>query len=332
MNNMKLHVAILTTMMMSACGGSGGGNGTSSASSEGIAHSLSKPKTSEIVSVHNTSTPQAHKAPINLPKVNQSEDKDNTPKRLEASHIAISSPLPIQKVNPYTDDQTIFRTFNHMPSDLNGNRFVNIELNGQHIHLMPLKESVTINGTHLHTLRDHQGKLFGYYGDATISEHVVDIYNPSEKKANYTYVSLLDYDRSRTPIQPTQDIRYDGTMYYNYIDIPVQSLSATVVAIYRGNDKRLSMEIYNQQDMDLELRENHNTRDVLVLANPNNDYFDNISGKLYNKQNQFVGEFIGGIYGDMAEILIGKTQSREEQGNQAWKGVVGATGKALSPH
>lgn len=326
---MKLYLAILSTLMITACS-SGGGSGNSSNMTHNSPSETNK-SASIITNSMESNQPEPEQKPEKEQQIKTNEnnqvENNKVPKPVNKPQISVPAPQPI--ANPYTDDNTVFNKLTKMPSDLNGNHFLSIELSGQHIQLVPSKDNVTINSNHIHTLRDNKGNLFGYYGDATLSESVVDIYNPSEKKAKHSYAALLDYDRNNTPIQPTQNIRYDGSMYYNYINIPAQSLKATVVGIYKSDNKRLAMEIYNQQDMDLELREDHNKRDVAVLANLDNEHFDNISGKLYNKDNQFVGEFNGGIYGNMGEILIGKTKSREEQGERAWKGIVGATGKTV---
>lgn len=312
MKKITLSLSILSALILSACSGSGH---TSSA----------------VVKKENTAIANEILAE-NILKNNTAE-KENSPihkDNLDLDKTILSSTDSENITHSNRDDRSILNHFHHYVSDLYTNNLINIELDNKNIELLPINENITIVSKHIHTIRDNNGELFGYYGDANISQSVIDVYNPNERKPQYSYLSLLGFDKNRTPIQPNQHIRYDGKMYYSYINIPVKSLQATVVASYNNTEKRLSMQIYdNQQDLYLELRDSryYNKKDVAVLDNVDKQHIDNISGKLYNKNNQFVAEFSGGIYGNIGEILVGKTKSREEQGNDAWKGIIGATGK-----
>lgn len=322
MKKMKLNLTVLMAFILTACS-SGGSRHHSN-----INHSSpSKKNEAPVVSANNN-------IPNSQAKKEQAENTElgqNNP-----AHQPLDKPIigeavqPIQPMNQAMGDQAVFNRLSSYPKELHDNRVARIELNGRDIALMPVRENISINGSRIHTLRDNQGNLFGYYGAATMSESVQSWRHPDEKDVKYYYLPLLDFDRSNQSVQPSQNMRYDGKMYYAYVEAPVQSLEATVVAHYNRTNKGLSMEIYNRNGMDLELREGkYSNRRYVVLSG---DQQNNVFGALYDKNTRaVVGQFDGGIYGASGEILVGKTQSNNigasTQGREDWIGVVGAKGK-----
>lgn len=221
-------------------------------------------------------------------------------------------------------DEDVFSHLNKNGSYGNSihSSFVNLILDGKNITLQPISNNIHLgNDYQLHTLRDKEGRLFGYYGYTRVSEEFMNTFNSDEKSIRHHYLPLLEIDSRAESVLPTHNFTYTGNMYYYHIEAPQQAKQADVTAIYQANTKRIAIEISDNNGNVWYIKENRNIDGVNVNEQ------GKVFGKLYARDGSY-GTFDGAIYGQNGEILVGKTQYDDYANSQRnWKGVVGAMGE-----
>lgn len=250
--------------------------------------------------------------PPKEPMVNQPEQPMvNPPKEPMVDQPIVNQPEPERK-----SDQEVFKDLDKQIGIL-----ASIQLNGKNLELVPLSSDVEFTeGKVIETVRDSDGTLLGFYGHlrGTKLENI----NYKDEKQHY-YESFVDMD-SAPKTQPTQNMRYDGKMYYGYSNIK-QPLVGTVLATYHQSDKQFNMQITadNRDSINSGVWQlGYMTKKQRVKL----DSDGNIAGKLYSENdNAPNGTFFGSIYGKNGDILVGKAQSIDES-KESWYGVIGAKG------
>lgn len=325
MKKMKLNLAVLTTLMLTACSGGGSSYHSKTEHHSYVAeHKSVTTSVSSNVLTKQKSSVKTIPTELKKPVTPQRNEINNQPKGEMAEKVSDQTVFGRLATYP----QEVYNTNCKYCTNYSNAHLVQIKLEGREITVMPMRES--LNQTHkIQTLRDDNGNLFGYYGGVRLSELVQSVAHPSEKELMYYYLPLLDFDKTNQSVQPSQNMSYNGKMYYTKVKTLANVLEATVTARYNHTNKNISMEIQNEE-MDLELISNKfKPREPVTVQQGQQN---NVFGLLYDKnQKQVVGQFDGGIYGASGEILVGKTQSNNigasTQGREDWIGVVGAKGK-----
>lgn len=332
-----LYLFIISTLSLMGCGSSGG---NSSQASFSTAVSLNEEKAAVQEATDNSQHDSLHIQPnqaqeirtevenvnVDLPQLNKLQSKENeqeTPPEKIAQIEENKAELP--KLNPpqiehsLPDNQKIF---NELELNYENRHWISLKLENDKITMSPLSAEIAINNAkpELQALMGKDGRLLGYYGYAQLSKTVPNPYYPDENSAEYAQLSLLAMDESQK-IQPQQNLHYVGNFYYHYLNSPTQALSGRVSAYYNNDDKRLSMELFGEDNDYWELKESRKAASVNVAPD------GTIFGRLW-RNNQPAGEFDGAIYGKNGEILAGKAEYQDSlYPNNSWKGVVGAKSK-----
>lgn len=321
-------LTLVAALVLSAC--SGGGSGGDNSHNQPAAKTQTTPSTTQPStkqpeqpnskaadqgSAKQPMVNQPEQPMVNPPKepmVNQPEQPMvNPPKEPMADQPIVSQPEPARK-----SDQEVFKDLSKRTNVL-----ASIQLNGKNLELVPLSSDIQFNeGKVIETVRDSDGTLLGFYGhlSGTQKENI----NYEDIRQPY-YESFVDMD-SAPKTRPTHNMRYDGKMYYAYNNVKLP-LVGTVFATYRESDKQFKMQITADN------RDSQNT--VWQLGNVQNKKQDvsvnsdgDIFGRLYTDDSKKDGQFFGSTYGKNGDILVGKAQSRNDQGAGSWYGVVGAKG------
>ena len=262
--------------------------------------------------VENTAKAMTETAQPNIePKTNPATENVQIPPKTEVVELDPKS------------DKAIFEKIGNTGGVWDSSNWVKLNLSGNEIELAPA-DGVTSRPENqaIHTLRNSDGELLGYYGYATVSKVTPDPNRPDENNVKYKHLALKEIDESQM-IQPSVDMEYSGTMYYAFENAQVQALEADVQARYSSEKKQIIIDIYG-------IKEHLGTDYTSLPTNVDSDGI--IVTKLYSMSNtkEKTGEFIGGLYGKRGEVLLGKAYNEDSNNSQkAWRGVVGATEKPV---
>lgn len=220
---------------------------------------------------------------------------------------------PSLVVENANNDEMVFNRLTKRGGHFDADKWIKITLSGKSLVLAPIDSS--LNNGQLHTLRDTDGNLVGYYGYAALTKTVPSFYNPDEKLALAKYMALQEGD-TEAKVRPTVDLTYQGTMYYALNEAPEQALTADVTAIYHNAKKSITINIFGKEHLgwDLTSMESHVTDNGSIFT------------RLYTMDKKTVaGQFDGGLYGKHGEILLGEAKNEDaNQKENNWKGVIGA--------
>lgn len=229
----------------------------------------------------------------------------------ETEKSPILFPPTVENINR---DEIAFNRLTQRGGHFDASQWISITLSGKSLVLAPVNSS--LNSGQLHTLRDTDGNLVGYYGYAALTKTVPSSYNPDEKQALAKYMALQEGDME-AKVRPTVDLAYRGTMYYALNEAPEQALTADVTATYRNAKKSITIDIFGKEHLGWDIT----SKEVPVSDN------GSIFTRLYTMDKKTVaGQFDGGLYGKNGEILLGEAKSEDSnQKENNWKGVIGAT-------
>lgn len=335
-NVTKLSLTLLSATVITACGGSGGGGNSSTTTpittspTPNITQSTqanNAPQTStQTVEVQNTgSTANSDRSANNNAVENTAKAMTETaqpniePKTNPVTeNVQIPPKTEVVELDPKSD-KAIFEKIGNTGGVWDSSNWVKLNLSGNEIELAPV-DGVTSRPENqtIHTLRNSDGELLGYYGYATVSKVTPDPNRPDENNAEYRHLALKAVDDSQM-IQPSVDMQYLGKMYYALNQVQAQALEADVQAHYSSEKKQIIIDIYG-------IKEHLGTDYTSLPTNVDSDGI--IVTKLYSMSNtkEKTGEFIGGLYGKRGEVLLGKAYNEDSNNSQkAWTGVVGAT-------
>ncbi|MDO9832158.1 hypothetical protein Q7381_09760 [Glaesserella parasuis] len=216
-------------------------------------------------------------------------------------------------------DQTIWSHFSKNGGHHDANAWISINLDGKELMLVEVDRS-QLNNKQIHTLRDIDGELVGYYGYAALSKIMPSPYHPEENIAKYKYMALQEAKDDARSI-PNVDMTYRGTMYYALDTAPQQALEADVSANYKNANKSISIDIFGKAERSDWYLTTHKPQEVGSDGSVFAQLYTRENGKLIK-----AGQFDGGLYGKNGEILLGKAKNEDitKQENN-WKGVIGAT-------
>ncbi|UOP04775.2 hypothetical protein [Conchiformibius kuhniae] len=310
---------LLAAFALAACGGSGGGS--------------HRPQT------QSKPTPPA----VQPPEHNAQNGTAPAPKKDDAKPSVPAAP-PADMGNAKPSDQEVFARlslYNTQGGVLTTDALkLTLPENGKEISIALLKPNEQFIGKPaIHTLRDAEGRLLGYYGHATANHINRDPYTGeiTGNSPQAYYVQHMD-ERSLTRPAAAHDIRYSGKMYFRYPDnSPLATQTASVQATYHGSDKTLSMELiadrhsanrwylFDQRDKYAQDGSRRQRSDRVAV-----DADGRVSGHLLFDENgtreKLIpnGHFIGGFYGKNGGVLSGRAVNEGGHGEK-WEGVLGAT-------
>ena len=330
-NVTKLSLTLLSATVITACGGSGGGGNSSTTTpittspTPNITQSTqanNAPQTStQTVEVQNTgSTANSNRAANNNTVENTAKAMTETaqpniePKTNPATeNVQIPPKTEVVELDPKSD-KAIFEKIGNTGGVWDSSNWVKLNLSGNEIELAPV-DGVTSRPENqtIHTLRNSDGELLGYYGYATVSKVTPDPNRPDENNVEYRHLALKAIDDSQM-IQPSLDMQYLGKMYYALNQVQAQALEADVQARYQSANKQITIEIFG---------DNHQ----LETKNAYVENSGSIFTRLYDMDTKKeAGVFNGGLYGKQGEVLLGEAYHEDSNAPQNnWKGVIGAT-------
>lgn len=291
----KFGLNVISMLILAAC--SSGGSGNSGASPTNV-------------SLENKADQPIKAQPSNKPVQPIASQSDNKP--------VVTEEFPPKAT---FDNNKIFAEFNQKGGVYDTNEWISLKFDDDKVRMLPIAANIHLNNApELSTLNDKEGRLLGYYGFAMLSKTVPNPYYPDENLAEYRYLDLLEIDDTQK-VQPNKTMNYEGKFYYHYTSTPVEAKEGNAKAHYRGNDKRISLELFGENGEHWELKENARTFTVPVQAD------GSVSGRLFSGK-QPNGEFHGAIYGKNGEVFAGKAEYEDyNQPNNSWKGVIGTTAK-----
>lgn len=325
----KLGLNVISMLILAACSGGGSGNSGASPTNVSLENKADQPiKAQPSNKPVQPVAPQSDNKPVeNKPVQPVAPQFDNKPVQPVVPQFdnkpiedkpAITEELPPKAT---FDNNKIFAEFNQKGGVYDTNEWISLKFDGDKVHMLPIAANIHLNNApELSTLHDKEGRLLGYYGFAMLSKTVPNPYYPDENLAEYRYLDLLEIDDTQK-VQPNKTMNYEGKFYYHYTSTPVEAKEGNAKAHYRGNDKRISLELFGENGEHWELKENARTFTVPVQAD------GSVSGRLFSGK-QPNGEFHGAIYGKNGEVFAGKAEYEDyNQPNNSWKGVIGTTAK-----
>lgn len=205
---------------------------------------------------------------------------------------------------------------------------IKIVLDKSEINRDSLKVTNAIPTQDIKTLKDSSGKLLGYYGYMQLSQVRQDesYSTDSLNLSNYYLLSMNEQEKTR----PSKSLTYKGTMIYGYSSVANNKLEAEVKAQYDHSSKKLSMQVFGQDNEHWRLAEASGINNVKLPASKLRDVIvsdkGDINGLLYledSTPSKFTpnANFSGGFFGKNGEVLAGKAESIKGE----WQGVIGAT-------
>lgn len=198
---------------------------------------------------------------------------------------------------------------------------------------VPNKKLSFKGDSQVQALFGNDGALLGYYGYAIVgeAEKMYDEYQDPNFKP--LYMQAADDSKRGIP-SGTAELKYSGKMFYHDKSQLAQNFEATVSATYFGADKKMTMDIQDNQHhwvLVPNKAQISNTNDRVDVSQ-SGDKLGGVSGFLLeldstrgdrkaNVNSAYTGFFSGGLYGKEGEVLIGDVQGTQ---NGQWQGVVGA--------
>lgn len=330
----KLGLNVISMLILAACSGGGSGNSGASPTNVSLENKADQPikaqpsnKPVQPIASQSDNKPVEDK-PVQ-PLAPQSdkkpaEDKPVQPVAPQFDNKPIEDkPAVTEELPPKAtfDNNKIFAEFNQKGGVYDTNEWISLKFDDDKVRMLPIAANIHLNNApELSTLNDKEGRLLGYYGFAMLSKTVPNPYYPDENLAEYRYLDLLEIDDTQK-VQPNKTMNYEGKFYYHYTSTPVEAKEGNAKAHYRGNDKRISLELFGENGEHWELKENARTFTVPVQSD------GSVSGRLFSGK-QPNGEFYGAIYGKNGEVFAGKAEYEDyNQPNNSWKGVIGTTAK-----
>lgn len=313
----KLGLNVISMLILAACSSGGSGNSGASPTNVSLENKADQPINAQPSNKPvQPVAPQSDNKPVQ-PVAPQFDNKPVADKPVE------NKPVVTEEFPPKAtfDNNKIFAEFNQKGGVYDTNEWISLKFDDDKVHMLPIAANIHLNNApELSTLHDKEGRLLGYYGFAMLSKTVPNPYYPDENLAEYRYLDLLEIDDTQK-VQPNKTMNYEGKFYYHYTSTPVEAKEGNAKAHYRGNDKRISLELFGENGEHWELKENARTFTVPVQAD------GSVSGRLFSGK-QPNGEFHGAIYGKNGEVFAGKAEYEDyNQPNNSWKGVIGTTAK-----
>lgn len=315
----KLSLTLLSSLVLVACGGGSKGTHHQTSTKTEVKTETKKSETLQPQAGNNRSIKTQPTEVYKKSEAEQAKSEKKLTEDKQAKHLLSNPDKTAEPVSQKLSDSEIFGRFSKNGGHYDANAWMSINLDGTELKLAGLSDA-HLNAQQIHTLRDSDGQLVGYYGYAALSKTKPSQYHPEENVAEYKYMALREA-REEARSVPNVDMTYRGKMYYALDSAPQQALEADVSANYRNASKSISIEIAGQSDRSGW----HLTTNTPQSVSENGSIFT----QLYTRENGKLvkaGQFDGGLYGKNGEILLGEAKhedSTKQENN--WKGAVGAT-------
>ncbi|GAB4591824.1 hypothetical protein ETAR_14270 [Edwardsiella tarda] len=158
------------------------------------------------------------------------------------------------------------------------------------------KDSRTINGQRVLTLRDADGRLAGYYGHVHTYTHRETAQN--EEEQDQTTTSLVYAVNASNRHRPETQADYEGTLFYNHFDIPREAAirlhyqDNKITGAIKGTGLASDIDYVIRDDGDNTVSEEGTFGARLHHVNA--------------QRNAVNGHLIGGFYGKEGEVAAGE--------------------------
>lgn len=210
--------------------------------------------------------------------------------------------------------------FANLPKEQAASEWIALQFEDNQVKIVPIASHITLNNQFptADILTDRDGRLLGYIGYAMLSKEKVSANHPDEKEVEYANFPLLKMDESQKGL-PSQDMHYNGSLHYHYLQAPMEALQGRVSAHYHHQQKQIAIDLFGEKGEYWVVK--NGLKDQNVAVEPNGEIF----AKVWQERKP-LGSFDGAIYGKNGEVLVGKVEYSDLTSPQdSWIGVVGAT-------